>query len=349
MPQHAAVELLHRLTQAYPHIWRNYAALQEWRRRYRLRDPGAVAAVQTLAHAPDWPDYCWAPSYAETAMLAEPKDFATYGDGRFLPQMPKAFPGYSIAALAAWRPTQTIYRFDGTLFDALADTPVTGKLPTEVLTRLPGWSVYIEIPPCEVQRREMLAGIHGIFVALDYEPIAKLTSINVVLTLDTLELLPLPLPLVGDIETGLLCAEDGKGLDKQRATVHRLLSTLMGPILYLCAEDAEVPEAPAAPPRVVETKKGNHITPIAKRPVVLDCGTRIGAVLRQARHEAAERTLPGTPTGRQVTPHIRSPHWHTFWTGPRDGVRIPKVKWLPPIRVKFDDVPEVATVRPVKA
>lgn len=349
MPQHAAVELLHRLTQAYPHIWRNYAALQEWRRRYRLRDPGAVSVVQHISHAPDWPDYCWAPAYSENAMLVPPEDFSAYSDRRKLPSLPPAFPMYSIAALAAWRPTQTIYRFDGTLFDALADTPVTGKLPTEVLTRLPGWSVYIEIPTCDVQKHEMLTGIHGIFVALDYDPVAQITALNTVLVLNTLELLPLALPLVGDIEEGLLHAEEGKGLDKQRATVRRLLSTLMGPILYLCAEDAEVPEAPVPPPRVVETKKGKHITPIAKRPVVLDCGTRIGAVLRQARHEAAERALPGAPTGRQVTPHIRSPHWHTFLTGPRDGVRVPKVKWLPPIRVKFEDVPDVATVRPVKA
>ena len=49
-------------------------------------------------------------------------------------------------ALAAWRVTQGIYRFDPTTFDALWETPVTGDIPTEVLFHLPEWCVYIPTP-----------------------------------------------------------------------------------------------------------------------------------------------------------------------------------------------------------
>lgn len=37
-------------------------------------------------------------------------------------------------------------RFAPTLYDALIATPVEGKLPTKLLSRLPEWTVYIETP-----------------------------------------------------------------------------------------------------------------------------------------------------------------------------------------------------------
>ena len=46
-----------------------------------------------------------------------------------------------LGALAAWRVTQGIYRFDPTTFDALWKTPVNGDIPTEVLFHLPEWCV----------------------------------------------------------------------------------------------------------------------------------------------------------------------------------------------------------------
>lgn len=43
-------------------------------------------------------------------------------------------------------PTQGVYRFDKTLYEAVCTTPVSGEIPTELLYRLPESAVYFETP-----------------------------------------------------------------------------------------------------------------------------------------------------------------------------------------------------------
>ncbi|MFL9999371.1 hypothetical protein PQR34_49145, partial [Paraburkholderia sediminicola] len=64
-----------------------------------------------------------------------------------------------LATLAGWRVTQGVYRFDPTLYNALIATPIEGKLPTELLSRLPEWTVYIETPGM----RWVGEPLHGVF------------------------------------------------------------------------------------------------------------------------------------------------------------------------------------------
>ena len=53
--------------------------------------------------------------------------------------------------------------------------------------------------------------------------------------------------------------------------------------------------------------------------------------------------------GTRPRAHIRRAHWHRFWTGPRDGERTPRVKWLPPIPVNVDDLDAMpAVVHPLR-
>lgn len=78
-----------------------------------------------------------------------------------------------------------------------------------------------------------------------------------------------------------------------------------------------------------------------------DVGLRIGAALRRA-HDAESSEGAGSGTHARPRAHIRRAHWHTFWTGPRDGDRVARVKWLPPIPVNVGDSDLPATVVPVK-
>ena len=55
-----------------------------------------------------------------------------------------------VGALAAWRATQGIERFDPTIFEAVWDTPLTGELPTELLYRLPEWCCYVPVEPARI-------------------------------------------------------------------------------------------------------------------------------------------------------------------------------------------------------
>jgi hypothetical protein len=51
-----------------------------------------------------------------------------------------------LGALAAWRPTQGIYRCDADLYAALAASPVYRALPSERLHQRPPRFVYSEAP-----------------------------------------------------------------------------------------------------------------------------------------------------------------------------------------------------------
>ena len=84
-----------------------------------------------------------------------------------------------LGALAAWRVTQGIYRFDPTTFDALWETPVTGDIPTEVLFHLPEWCVYIPTP----DRSWRGDTLHGFFAHLEHDANDRRTELRFVLDL----------------------------------------------------------------------------------------------------------------------------------------------------------------------
>ena len=48
------------------------------------------------------------------------------------------------------------------------------------------------------------------------------------------------------------------------------------------------------------------------------------------KHDPAPHARP------RPRPHWRRAHWHSYWTGPRDGERIARLKWIPPIPVGLD-------------
>ena len=85
----------------------------------------------------DWPDWCFLPLAGTYAIVSKGKTVQSPNQAHHIG---------ILGALAAWRVTQGIYRFDLTTFDALWKTPVTGDIPTEVLFHLPEWCVYIPDP-----------------------------------------------------------------------------------------------------------------------------------------------------------------------------------------------------------
>lgn len=108
MQQHPAVEWLHEYGRRYPKAWSFYAT---W-----------------LAKPPlQWPDWCWCP------MAAAVDVWVLHNYGRKLDHDEVG----PIAALAAWRATQGIYRLHPTLLAELLDTPITGEVPADTLCRLP--------------------------------------------------------------------------------------------------------------------------------------------------------------------------------------------------------------------
>lgn len=104
---------LRQVAQQYPGLWQQLDRLRAQRGR----------------GLPQWPDWCFLPLAGTVAALTQG---APYPDLR-----PLGLQIGRVGALAAWRATQGLSRFDPTVFAAVWDTPVAGDLPTALLYRLP--------------------------------------------------------------------------------------------------------------------------------------------------------------------------------------------------------------------
>lgn len=369
MAQHRALEWLHTYGRRYPKAWDIFAMYQEF---HTLQKRSKSTLAQVLqpgedleSDFPDWPDWCWAPLAGAHAVITH---HAPEEVKRSDPLAPLPDTG-GLGAVAAWRSTQGIYRFDRTLFDEVFDAQLTGKLPCEVLKRLPEWCCYIEMPVPHVIGEDKL---RGFFVHLEYDVTERAEILRFALDLEGHEYLrPLMVHLADTMEeglertlrhyrkgiirryNGLIEAEYVKNmLESGRWDQDaELLRSLTSVAVFLCCEENDVPAPAPRPPRFAKTKKGRVIVPTpSKGPKVYECGYRIGAALRWATEQREKEAYDGPPTGRTVEGHVRRAHYHHFWRGSRKpgGERELVLKFLSPILVNLKDVPQIATIRPVR-
>ena len=306
---------------------------------------------------PSWPDWCFLPLAGAYAIVSAdagmPRlDCDLVGDvGR-------------LGALAAWRVTQGIYRFDPAVFDSVRETTLDGEIPCSVLYRLPEWCVYVETPGLE------WAGLplHGFWAHLEWDANTGRTELRLLTDSDA-GLLPIVLHIgpwtlaeamdrslsesmhnaktLGDaLELAKLAAQGGSQTDMVNSIVPAL-QPLVALLLYLCSQNAEIGDGKHRPgnpaPKMV---RGLPRTFQAVRPTTWEVGVRMGAALRRAYQ--SDQTGQGTHAGPR--PHVRRAHWHGFWSGPRTSEdRRFDLRWLPPIAVNVDDVSALpAVVRPVR-
>jgi hypothetical protein len=273
-----------------------------------------------------------------------------------------------LSALAAWRTSKGIYRFDATLYEALRGTAVEGEIPCEVLRRLPEWCVYVETPGLAWGGRPTL----GFFAHLEWDAAAGGRE-ELRLAIDYGDdLMPIQLHLgPWTIEEAIrrtvsttkrhaeesgffLPINDDEAVSNLRGKIEHILSLT----LYICSQASDLSPDGRRParPRAVQTKRGPRLFP-PDRTAIWEVGIRIGEALRRAY--AAEAAAGGRSDGTHASPrgHIRRAHWHTFRTGPRkcDGADIPAaeraavLRWLPPIPVNIDSIESLpATIHNVE-
>lgn len=347
---HRAQEALSALSRRYPSAWK---AAEEFRSN---RDD-----------LPAWPDWCYLPMAGWHAVVSAATGQRTLTAPNEIADVAR------LAALGAWRMTQSIYRFDPALYAAVVDTPLEGDLPSSVLYLLPEWCVYIETPELEWAGRPL----HGVWTHLEYDVNANRSELRFLVDSELgLYAIVIHLgdwPLDEAIERAVHEAA-------RQATLHQhtrnlaelkrfdaaqalrpLLQPLMSLLLYLCAAGADFtrrgkPGQPENPKPVKTRRRGWQLFP-AGGPTEWDVGVRIGAALRAA-YQQEQQGAHGAPTGRQVRPHVRRAHWHTILSGPRkreDGSVIPanqrnrELRWMPPIAVNVADLDAMpVVVRPVK-
>lgn len=268
-------------------------------------------------------------------------------------------PACELKQFASWRPTQGIYRFDPTLYDALVNTSLEGEIPSELLHRLPEWSVYVETPglmaPLAKGGFQPLIGFWATLEHIDGE---GFDTIQLGFrTANGLGVNHFPLKGTLDESIRVIIEEwrDRHSDGTAQRTVpegyadmaHQLFTPILSLLLYLCADESEIGAERERPvrPEPKRTKRGLRLFP-AEHPRTWDVGVRMGAALRAAYR--AQDSAESLATGRHVRPHVRRAHWHTFLAG--RGREEKRVKWLPPIPVNLGDVSALpATIRPVKS
>lgn len=290
---------------------------------------------------PDWPDWCYVPIAAGFTVVGNQiKD--TLNDAYFNRLTPAV-----IVAAATWRISQGIYRFDPDLYKALIQQPLDGNLPCDLLKRLPEWCIYIETIPDLDAVQSGQRYILGFWAHLEYDPYQKREELRFVFFVNNGLLLPIPVHLGNwTLKEGIQRVIDEA---KEMARQHGIpispsldniadLTPFVQLVLYLCADNTDIPIRPQHPKTRVRL---SGQVDVVKEPRIWTVGERVGAAIRKYqetqthRKDFAEtqrmRKAHASPRG-----HIRRAHWHSFWTGPRNGERKLILHWLPPIPVNMD-------------
>ncbi|MBX3670961.1 MAG: hypothetical protein KF778_21395 [Rhodocyclaceae bacterium] len=337
-------EILTTVGRAYPQAW---AAADRAR------------AARNVSGA-TWPDWCFLPLEHAYAIVSS--------GGTTKLGIDRIHHVGVVGALAAWRVSQGIYRFDPTLYENLAATPVDGDLPCELLYRMPEWCVYVETIGLTWEGRSL----HGFWAHMEFAPgrpdqlrLLLDTAADTSQPLDTARgLVPIPIILGNGglqaaldrvIRTGAHHATAAGllplGDPSLASPFAQIVEPFLSLLLYLCSQGADIAADGRRPVRPVakKTKSGFRLFP-PESPTTWDVGVRIGAALRRGFEALA--VADGDGTGHAgPRPHIRRAHWHGFWTG---STKVPSerkldVRWLPPIPVRVDDLDALpATVRPVR-
>ena len=313
---------------------RPVAILREYGRRY----PDAWRQVdrfrlQRGAEVPAWPEWCYVPIAATLAIV----DAGRPGADR----LAVAHDAAVLAALAAWRIGQGIYRWDPTLASAVVATPIDGALPTDLLFRLPEWGVYHAIPPGLLA----VAGtpVVGVFAHLEWDAPTGGAELRFAFDGGADQLFAVPILLTAPTLREALDALVTSAATRASGPVRHpgdaalpLLSAALALTLYLCAEDADM-AGPGQPgnPEPVATSRGPRIFP-RERVRTWDVGWRVGAALRHGAEAHPANPQGASGPHAPPRPHLRRAHWHTYWVGPRHAAQTRRLRWLHPVLVGGD-------------
>ncbi len=326
-------KMLRELADEYPGIWQTI-------------DEMRFQCGKTL---PSWAGWCFLPMAGAFAIASDGK--GPNIDPRRITDVAR------ISALSAWRVSQGIYRFHPDTFKSIAETPLKGDLPTELIFRIPEWCVYVEL---QGESKEK-ADIHdyGFFAHLEDDqntghPELRLLvdSENglcpIIIHLDKPTLREAVLETFAEIKTRKLAPKsmyEPSKESKEKLIKHS--ERLVGLLLYLCSNGVDLRlngkggvRAPKPWPK--KTKKGWRYFP-PDHATVWEVGYRIGQALEEARERETREGHAGAHASPR--PHIRRAHWHSFWKGPikEPSNRRLVVYWLPPLAVGLKEIDELVS------
>lgn len=340
-------------------------------RQFAHKYPGFFQNVENLRQEKRWPcpGWCYAPVPTVASVLRY-----------HAPNLSLAHSLHDAAvagALAPWRATQGIYRFDHDVFEALTETPLTGALHTSLLKYLPEWCVYVEVPPTLAIGLGLPAGmkgyLRGFYAGLGYcalppeeeyfdlladfdtdqDDAPYLYPIGIRLGATTLEAaiadsLDLDVTQVA-VDRGIVKDLQIEYQQRERhayVTLHNaLFGHLLPVVLYLCSVAADIRDAKGikrqpANPQPVKTKRGERLF-APSHPTTWEVGWRIGAKLRAAQAPTQPQVPSADVLAHHASPraHIRRAHWHHYWTDPGRTKLV--LRWVHPVLVGTGSVDDI--------
>ena len=255
--------------------------------------------------------------------------------------------------VTCWNTHKQVYRFDPEFTEELLKTTAV-KIPIDVLKHLPFRCYYLDL--------DGLTGFDstvGLFLYVGFDP-----AMENLPNLGVLEVAP---PAPGDDQNqlrpilfsgkdlkreGLLRKDEQEqwALSFQQRNMkdhdQKLLLFLLQGMLYLSSLKPDVTESPKQ--KVVNTGSRKRTM---KVPLKLeDVGVRYGNVIRKRRKDVQTVYIhegeQAPKQKRTITSHVRSAHWHHYWTGKGRTKRI--VKWIPPVFVSGGGKELPVTIHKVK-
>jgi len=326
------------LNRRYPSLW------ADLRKGYddpiRILRPGS-GGVALMNSVPDW---CVMPTMFPFLLLT-----ARYGEPFYLSHMDELM---TMATTYIWRCSKGVYRFAPEIYQALVCQPLTGNLPLECLYHMPEWAVYIETPGLSYERIPM----EGFIAHLDYNLFSRGVDLQFAIFREGIaapKMIALPLgegtlldamDRVDRVDDMLAGPTAGTRYVGSRDEYRQTFSSMLQLLLYICSDEPDMPEIEH--PQRRRRLSGGVRAPEAPR--VWDVGVRVSAAIRRFNGKAPVATESGAASSGHASPrpHVRSAHWHTYWTGPRDAVfplRKPVMRWIPPLPIGMDWKRELPT------
>lgn len=254
-----------------------------------------------------------------------------------------------LAVWRMWGASRAVYRFDGDLADALAETDGTAGLSLdEIEAMLPLECFFVE-EPIEAEVVGEVVACRGFFAVHPMHGLIQLSYVDKsasIVRSDTVR--------TKDADVGAavqtIMDEDAhmgydqiEGYDAEVAhdTTRAAMTRALASIAYLETPDAEVVKVGTTPAPSRRHRGGSGTTPSWR------VGSAIGGRMRAYD---ASRGGGEHGTGGTVRPHMRRAHWSHYWVGPRDGERRLEPRWIHPVMVNggAGDTPDTTVVHPVR-
>ncbi|AGS80527.1 hypothetical protein LEP1GSC193_0779 [Leptospira phage vB_LalZ_80412-LE1] len=243
-----------------------------------------------------------------------------------------------LAALAPWSFSKGVYKFSKELAKELVSSALPEKIPTEILKKIPLWSIYVEIP------EGIIEDCNGFFVFLESTDGEE--ELRILPDYDNQPPFPLILKL-GDytveesilelLKTNTKKVEQKLGFAgferiKESIKTQTLeLEKFITLILYICSENAEITGTYSHTTYKQRAKEKSNIElNQAAQVTVWDVGKEIGKKLRDYRETKKQTEIQSN----MKSPHIRRAHWHHFWIGGKRSKEL-LLRWLSPIPVNL--------------